>query len=69
MLLGDRSESQEVAAAGIGEQHVDRARLGLNDGEQAIEVGELRDVALDAAGAVADLRDRGVELLLPPPRR
>ena len=48
----------------IGEQNIDRSGLILHHCEEPVEVGKIRDVALDAARVVPDLDHRGVELLL-----
>ena len=53
------------AAAGVGEQDVDPPVFLLDRGVEPVEVRQLRDVALHADRAVADLRDRLVEFRLP----
>src|SRR6266481_2041471 len=65
--LGDRPERRELAGSGVGEEDVDAALFLLHHGVQAIEVGELRDVALDGGGVRADLPRRHVELGLTAP--
>src|SRR4029453_10203472 len=64
--LGDGAEGQHLAPARIGEEHVDAPLLLLDGGVEAIEVGELRHVALHGHRAVADLLHRLIELALAP---
>ena len=62
MLLGDRSKSGNFSGARVGEQNV--AFLLLHGGVQSVEIGQLRDVSLDAGDILADLPGREVELAL-----
>ena len=48
VLLGDRPERGELAAAGVGEQDVDPPVLLLDRRVEPVEVGQVRDVALHA---------------------
>ena len=59
MLFGNLPKRGELAAARIGEQNVDRACFVLHHRKEPVEIGEVRDIALDAAGIVPDLGDRG----------
>ena len=67
VLFGDGSKRKELAASRVGEQHIDRAGLVADGREQAVEVGKLGYVALNAAGAPAHFGDRRVEFLLAAP--
>ncbi len=67
MLLGDRAERQHIAAAGIGEQHVEAAGLFLDLRVHRIQLDQFRGIAADADGAVADGLHRGIEFRLPAP--
>ena len=62
MLLGDRLERQERATARVGEQDVDAAGLLADLLEKAIEIIDLRDVALNTGRVAADFADGGVKL-------
>jgi hypothetical protein len=64
VLLGDRSKSGNFSGACVGEQNVDLAFLLLHGGVQSVEIGQLRDVTLDAGDILADLPGREVELAL-----
>jgi hypothetical protein len=66
--LGDGAERHHLAAARIGEEHVDASLLLLDGCVEPIEIGKLRHVALDGHGAVADLLHRLIELGLTPAR-
>ena len=65
-FLADRAQGFEDADAGVGQENVDAALLGADPLEQAIEVVQLRDVALYGQDAAADLRRRAVQLRLAP---
>src|SRR4029077_11406437 len=68
MLLGDRSERQQVARAGIGEKDVEATVSFVDSGEEPIEVLEVADVAANTDSAVPDDSDVRIELRLPAPR-
>ena len=57
MFLGDRPERGQCHDASVGEQDVEAALLLFDGGEQAVEVRQVRDVALHASGVFADLPD------------
>ena len=59
--FGDGGEGSEAAASGVGENNVEMAFLFFDGGEDAVEVGELGDVALDGGDVFADLFYGGVE--------
>src|SRR3989441_3468835 len=63
VLLGDRAQRRERAAAVIGEADVEPAFLSPHRLVQTVQVRELRHVALNAGGPLADLLHRGVELV------
>ena len=52
--FGDGAERCEFADAGVGEENVDAAFLLLDGGVEAIEIGEIGDVALDGGDVFAD---------------
>ena len=66
MLFGNLPKRGELAAARIGEQNVDRACFVLHHRKEPVEIGEVRDIALDAAGIVPDLGDGHFQLFLAP---
>jgi hypothetical protein len=61
MGFGDRAERSEFAAAGVGEKNVDAAFLLLDGGVEAVQVGEIGNVALDGGDIFADEIDGGVK--------
>jgi hypothetical protein len=67
-LFGDLPEGCGHRDARIGEHDVQVPLLLFQGGEQAIQIGEVRDVSLDARDEViADLLHRGIELALASP--
>src|SRR5260370_6848026 len=54
----------EMGAGGIGEQDVELALFALDLSEEAIEIGEVRDVSLYAGDSCADLLHRRGQLCL-----
>src|ERR1700683_2190000 len=64
--FGDRAEWQQFTHAGVGEQNVDPSLISLDPLEQAVEIGEIGDVASNANRIGSDLRHGCVELVLAP---
>jgi len=48
MIFSDLAQGGELGAAGIGEHDVELALFALDLSEEAIEIGEVRDVSLYA---------------------
>jgi hypothetical protein len=61
LRFGDVAERSDGPAAGVGEDDVEVAFLFFDGGEEAVEVGEFGDVALDGGDVFADLFCGGVE--------
>ena len=57
MLLSDLSKRAEFVNTGIYRQHVDVPGLCLDVRKDAVEVGEVRGIALDRRGIAADRGD------------
>src|SRR5258708_810025 len=68
MLLGDRSERQQVARAGVGEEDIEATVSLLDGSKEPIEVLQVADVAANTECAVPDGSDGRIELRLPAPR-
>src|SRR6202166_430267 len=64
--FGDRAERQQFTHAGVGEQNVDPSLFSLDPLKQAVEIGEIGDVAANADSIGADLCHGCVELVLAP---
>ena len=64
VLLGDLLQGGELAAAGVGEEHVDAPVVAGHGRVEPVQVGQVGDVALHAGRAVADLGHGGVERVL-----
>jgi hypothetical protein len=62
VLLGDLSQWGELAATGVGEQHVHPPVLLLHRCVEPVEIGQVGHVAADPDHPAADLLDRGVQL-------
>ena len=62
MVFGNIAERGKLADARIGEQNVDRSRFVLHQSEEPVEIGEVHDIALNAAGFVPDLGDGRFQL-------
>jgi len=62
VLLGDGAQRQHVAAAGIGEQHVQAAGLACDLRIHRVQFAEHRGVGADAGGVGADRVDGRVQL-------
>ena len=62
VFLGDGAQRGKFTAARIGEQNVDAALLLLDGGVKAVEVGEIRDVALHTGDVLSDFLHGGVQL-------
>jgi hypothetical protein len=62
------AEWRKFTEPGVGEQHIDATCLLLYDRVEPIEIRRLRNVALQAGDAAADLLHRGIELALPAAR-
>jgi hypothetical protein len=58
--FGDRSEGSEFAEACVGEEDVDAAFLLFDGGVEAIQIGEICDIALDGGDVFADSFHGGV---------
>ncbi len=67
MLLGDFAEAAEFVIPRIDRQHVDTSRLVLDRRVNAVEVVEVRDIALNGGGAAADRGNGLVQLGLATP--
>jgi len=57
----DRAEWGEFAEPGVGEENIDAALLLPDGGVEAIQIGEIGDVALDGGDVFADELDGRVE--------
>jgi len=68
VLLRHLADRRELGVAGAREEHVDPALLALHGVIEAVDVGEISGVALDAGDVPADRANGVVELLLAPPR-
>ncbi len=64
MILGDRAQCCEFAAAGIGEHHVDLRVPLLDRIVEPIDIGQIGHVAAHAGHPAADLLQRRVERFL-----
>src|SRR4029077_14972911 len=66
-LLGDRAEPRIFRHAGIREHNIELALLTLDLRKQAIQIVELRHVALHSGYVLADLLDGRSQLITTPP--
>ena len=64
MLLRDSAQWSETASAGVGENDIKVTFLFLDSRVEAIQVGEIRDIALHAKDIFAQAFDGGIELSL-----
>ena len=62
LVFGNLSERGELAPARVGEQDVDCSGLVPHHCEKPVEIAQIGNVALDAAGLAPGLGDRGVKL-------
>ena len=62
VLLGNLAERGELAAAGVGEQHVNPPMLLLHRRVESVEVGQIRHVPADPDRVPTDVFDRRVQL-------
>jgi hypothetical protein len=68
VLLGDRAEGCKLRPAGIREHDIELALLPPDLCEDAIEIAEVRHVALDAGDIASDLLYRRRQLRIAAPR-
>src|SRR5262249_15820537 len=60
-LFGNVAERGIFCDPGIGEDDVEPAFVVLDHGQDAVEIVELRDVALQGSDVLADVLDRRIE--------
>ena len=63
MFLGDGRARNHLAQARVREQRIDAALRALHRLIKSIEIGELRNIALDAGGLRTQQCDRRIELI------
>ena len=64
LLLGDLPQCGEFVNPGIYREHIDTPGARLNSGIDAVEVGEVGDIALNRCGIAADRGDGLIQLRL-----
>src|SRR5260221_11738683 len=62
MFLGDLTKFAKLVKAGVDEEHVDPACLGLHGFVNAINVSKIRRIALNGSDVAIDCRDGFIQL-------
>ena len=62
MIFRYRAQRSELANTSIGEQNIDRSGLIVHHCEEPVEIGKVRDVALNTTRIVPDLGHGSIQL-------